>query len=110
MKSPPPLTNSLVPSSGSTRKNSSPTVGKVAGGAGLLGDHRYLRRDRREVLEDHRLGGAVGHGDGRVVGFRLDGDILAGARIEDRPPGFDGGGDEAVDEVGGKGRVHGACL
>ena len=99
VKSSPPLTNSLVPSSGSTRKNARPTSGSAPGLHGLLGDHRHARRDLREVAEDDRLGGPVGLGDGGRVGLVADGD-MAGADLEDRPPRLDRGGNQGFGKVG----------
>ena len=63
VNSPLRLTNSLVPSSGSTSQKRCPTVGHLAGGDGLFGHDGDARGQGAQASHDDGLGALVGFGD-----------------------------------------------
>ena len=111
VKSLPPLTNSLVPSSGSTRKKSAPVSGmrpSEAASSAITGTPGASSASAAVMM---RFGGAVGLGDRRGIGLPLD--VGAGAAHgEDLLAGADGDRQQGFGQFGVGGevgaRLHGA--
>ena len=104
VKSPRRCTNSLVPSSGSTRKNTGACTPWLVGL--LLGHHRDLGKGRREAAGDDAVGELVGLGDRRGVGLGADREVVALVDREDRRARLEGEPAHGGDDTG---IIHGSC-
>ena len=94
-----PLTNSLVPSSGSThQKRGHPFRPATEAGSDSSESTGISGRKRGELLADEGVRGAVGLRQRRVVGFVLDRDRVA-VVVEDDAPGRLGDAADGVEEV-----------
>ena len=69
VNSPPRLMNSLVPSTGSTRKKRDPTCGDAARRGFLFRHHRHAGKGRGQFGQDQLFGFLVGIGHRRAVGL-----------------------------------------
>ena len=57
----------------------------------FLGEERVARKGRAEAIEDERVGGLVGGGDGRAVGLGVDHELGVAVEAQDDPARVAGG-------------------